>query len=208
MEKRMSADSDTTAQLQILIDRLRQGDSQACRELLERAHGRLRKLAGKILSISFPALRTRHDLDSVVDETWLRLLQAVQKSEPPTVADFFRLAAHKIRQVLLDVADRDHRRLGQEIALGEGTSSTEHGPAEPCEQSHDPVRLALWTELHNRVAALPEPERAVFEMHYYLGLPQAEIATLLGLHPRKVSYLWVAATEQLAQGLSGSEDLL
>jgi DNA-directed RNA polymerase specialized sigma24 family protein len=35
-------------------------------------------------------------------------------------------------------------------------------------------------------------------MHYYLGLPQAEIADLLGLHPRKVSYLWVAATEKLA----------
>jgi DNA-directed RNA polymerase specialized sigma24 family protein len=52
---------------------------------------------------------------------------------------------------------------------------------------------------------LPEPEREVFEMHYYLGIPQAEIARLLDLHPRKISYLWVSATDILAQHLSGSE---
>ena len=38
-------------------------------------------------------------------------------------------------------------------------------------------------------------------MHYYLDLPQAEIARVLELHPRKVSYLWVAATEKLGEGL-------
>jgi DNA-directed RNA polymerase specialized sigma24 family protein len=43
----------------------------------------------------------------------------------------------------------------------------------------------------------------VFELHYYLGLPQTEIARALDLHPRKVSYLWVAATEKLAGELAG-----
>ena len=38
-------------------------------------------------------------------------------------------------------------------------------------------------------------------MHYYLELPQAEIARVLELHPRKVSYLWIAATEKLGEGL-------
>ena len=194
-----------TLELQALIDRLRQGDRQACRDLLERSHGRLRQLAGWILSGSFPALRGRHDVDSIVDETWLRLLQAVEKTEPPTVADFFRLAAHKIRQVLLDLAARERRRLGREVALGGQASSTDNVPAEPSDRSHDPARLALWTEMHGMVATLPEQERAVFEMHYYRGLPQAEVARLLGLHPRKVSYLWVAATEKLARGLSGTE---
>jgi RNA polymerase sigma factor (sigma-70 family) len=197
--------ADATAELQGLIDRLRRGDSRACRDLLERAHGRLRKLAGRILSGSFPALRRGHDLDSIVDETWLRLGQAVEKSEPPTVADFFRLAAHKIRQVLLDLAAHERRRFPQEVAPVGEASSADNGPAEPSDQSQDPARLALWTELHNAVATLPEPERAVFEMHYYLGLSQAEIARLLGLHPRKVSYQWVAATEKLTRSLSGVE---
>jgi RNA polymerase sigma factor (sigma-70 family) len=206
MEERVTADA--TVELQALIDRLRQGDRRACRDLLERAHGRLRKLARRILSGSFPALCGRHDLDSIVDETWLRLLQALEKSEPPTVADFFRLAAHKIRQVLLDLAARERRRLGQEVAPEGETSSSDSEPGEPADRSHDPARLALWTELHGLVATLPEQERAVFEMHYYLGLPQAEVARVLELHPRKVSYLWVAATEKLARGLSGIEAFL
>jgi RNA polymerase sigma factor (sigma-70 family) len=206
MEERMAADA--TVELQNLIDRLRQGDPGACRDLLERAHRRLRKLAGRILSGSFPALRGRHDLDSIVDETWLRLVQALEKVEPPTVADFFRLAAHKIRQVLLDLVTRERRRLVHEAALAGPASSTDNAATEPSDRSLDPARLALWTELHGMVTRLPEPERIVFEMHYYVGLSQAEIARVLGLHPRKVSYLWVAATEKLAGGVPGMEAIL
>jgi len=33
-------------------------------------------------------------------------------------------------------------------------------------------------------------------------LPQTEIAKMLELHPRKVSYLWIAATERLADELA------
>src|SRR5262249_28849006 len=120
--------------------------------------------------------------------------------------DFLRLAAHKIRQVLLDMADRDRRRGRRVVGIAVG-SSADLTP-EPADQTYDPARLALWTELHRKVAALPESERDVFAMHYYLGLPQAEIARVLGLHPRKVSYLWVAATERLTADLSGSAGLL
>jgi RNA polymerase sigma factor (sigma-70 family) len=196
---------DATVELQAVIDRMRQGDRQACRELLERAHGRLRKLAARMLVGSFPALRSSHDLDSVVDEVWMRLVQATEKAEPPTVADFFRLAAHKVRQVLLDLADRQRHR-GRERVVGDNSGAGDW--LEAADQSHDPARLALWSELHDKVEALPEQERAVFEMHYYLGIPQSEIAQVLGLHPRKVSYLWVAATDKLARHLSEVEGLL
>jgi RNA polymerase sigma factor (sigma-70 family) len=197
---------DATVQLQALIDRMRLGDRQARCELLERAHGRLRKLAAKILATSFPRLRARHELDSVVDEGWLRLAQALEKAEPPTVADFFRLAAHKIRQVLLDLADRQRRRDRRVAAVGDSRAADPLTEAN--DQTYNPARLALWSELHRRVEALPEQERAVFEMHYYLGMPQRDIAKVLGLHPRKVSYLWVAATDKLARHLSGAEGLL
>src|SRR5262245_43347047 len=138
--------ADATVQLQALIDRMRQGDRQACRELLERAHGRLRKLAARMLAGSFPGLRASHALDSVVDEVWLRLARALEKVEPPTVADFFRLAAFKIRQVLLDLADRRRRR-GRETAAGEDSGAADRlGGA--ADQTNDPARLALWSELH------------------------------------------------------------
>jgi RNA polymerase sigma factor (sigma-70 family) len=186
---------DSSIELQALIDHIQQGDRGARRLLLERACGRLRRLAGRLLTSSFPAVQARHELDSVVHETWLRLLQALEKTEPPTVADFFRLAAHKIRQVLLDMADRQRRLASREIIAG---SSQASGLADRPEATYDPARLALWTEFHEKAATLPEPERTVFELHHYLGLPQTEIARLLDLHPRAVSRLWIAATDRLA----------
>jgi len=191
-----------TVQLQQLLDRLRAGDGTARREFLEQVCDRLRRLAGKILSGSFPALQRRHDVDSVVHETWLRLVQALDKADPPTVDDFFRLAAHKIRQVLLDMTARQRRIDQRETLLGHsGSLSASRG--EPGSQTYDGERLALWTEFHNKVTGLSEDQRTVFELHYYLGLPQAEIARTLNLHPRKVSYLWIAATESLADQMTG-----
>src|SRR5262249_21192721 len=194
---------DDSVLLQVLLDRLRQGDREARGLLLERACERLRGLAGRMLHGSFPELARRHELDSVVHETWVRLLQALEKTEPPTVADFFRLAAHKFRQVLLDLAQRERRRRQCEVL---GLSGADGGGPAPSVASttHDPARLALWTEFHEKVATLSEQERAVFEMHYYLDLPQAEIARVLELHPRKVSYLWIAATEKLGEGLDAA----
>jgi len=194
---------DSGVELQGLLDRLRRGDREARRLLLERACERLRRLAGRMLHGSFAELARRHEVDSVVHETWVRLLQALDKTEPPTVADFFRLAAHKFRQVLLDMAQGERRRAQREV-LGLSGADGE-GPAPPGgSTTHDPARLALWTEFHDKVATLSEQERAVFEMHYYLDLPQAEIARVLALHPRKVSYLWIAATERLGEGLDAS----
>src|SRR5215831_16296949 len=116
-----------SVELQGLLDRLRQGDREARRQLLERACERLRRLAGRMLHGSFPEVARRHELDSVVHETWVRLLQALDRTEPPTVADFFRLAAHKFRQVLLDMAEGERRR-GRREVLGLGGPDIE-GPA-------------------------------------------------------------------------------
>jgi len=194
-------DQHTTIELQTLLDRLRRGDKNARREFLEQVCGRLRRLAAKILFGSFPNLQSRHDVDSIVHETWLRLMQAMDKSDPPTVADFFRLAAHKIRQVLLDMAERQRRIDRRETLLSHGDGQ-QRSVGELGNQTYDAARLALWTEFHNKVGRLDELERTVFEMHYYLGLPQSEIARTLELHPRKVSYLWIAATEKLADELA------
>ncbi len=191
---------DGTVHLQSLIDRILAGDRTARRELLNRACDRLRRLAARMLNESFPALRNRHELDSVVHETWLRLVQTVEKTEPPTVADFFRLAAFKVRQVLLDMSGRE-AKLRQRERLGLGESSQSFIGPDPGQNTYDPARLAAWTEFHAKVAALPDDERTIFEMHYYLDLPQAEIARVLGMHPRQVSYVWVGATERLADQL-------
>lgn len=191
---------DTTQLLQSIVDRMRRGDPAARRVLLDTAFNRLRRLAAHIFTGSFPAVAARHEVDSVAHEAWLRLAQAMESVEVQSVDHFFHLAAQKVRHVLLDLIEKDKRLQSQAAALGSGD-----GDALPGGRTYDPARLAVWTEFHQKVAALPDDERAVFEMHYYLDVPQAEIAALLNLHPRKVSRLWVAAADKLAADAAGSE---
>src|SRR5262249_55023902 len=100
----------------------------------------------------------------VVHETWVRLLQALEKTEPATVADFFRLAAHKFRQVLLDMAQNERRRAQREVLGLSGTYSDGPAPSAPI-TTYDPARLALGTEVHGEVGGLSEEGRGVVEMH-------------------------------------------
>jgi RNA polymerase sigma factor (sigma-70 family) len=186
--------SDTTEQMQALIDRLAQGDESAREQLIERAYERLRRLAAGMFHRSFPALSRRHELDSVLSDTYLRLRQALESVRPSTVAEFFGLAARKIRHVLLDMIERQKRLDERHV---EAAARPEAVLAQG-DDTHDPAELALWTEFHRVVTELPEQERTVVELRFYGGLTNEEIARLLKLPPRKVSYLWVAATERLA----------
>ena len=71
-------DEDGNVELQALLDRLRQGDREARRLLLERACERLRRLAGRMLHGSFPELARRTQ----------SLLE--QKTDRPLAADLIK----------------------------------------------------------------------------------------------------------------------
>jgi RNA polymerase sigma factor (sigma-70 family) len=196
--------NDSTVELQKLIDDFSQGGSAARRALIERATNRLRRLAAKMVGESFPDLRAIHDVDSVVNETWMQLVPALEATSIDSVQDFFRLAALKIRQVLLNMVDRARRR-APEIASLQGQSSANWDPSQA---SNDPAKLAIWSELHQRVAQLDDDLRQVFELYYYLEIPQPEIARLLGIHRRQVSRLWLKAVDRLMIDLNLSEGIL
>src|SRR5205823_294766 len=76
------------------------------------------------------------------------------------------------------------------------------------QETHNPMELAAWTEFHSRVSTLPDAERQIFELHYYLEIPQAEIARMTNLAPRQVSRLWIKSLELLTQGFAEIEGVL
>jgi RNA polymerase sigma factor (sigma-70 family) len=195
---------DTTKDLRLLIDRLGRGDDTARRELLQRAHDRLLRIAGAMFRQDFAALHGRHDLDSVVSEVWMRLAGALEKTRPETVEGFFGLVFLKVRQVLLDMAQRQRRSDVRRARVPDGgMDSDTPGAFDPADSTYEPGHLALLTEFHEQIEKLPEDQRRIFEMHYYGGFSQAEIAQVLGLHRKQVSRLWLAATGRLAQWLEG-----
>jgi RNA polymerase sigma factor (sigma-70 family) len=195
---------NTSADLQDLIDRLRGGDREARRELLQRAYNRLLRIAATVFHEDFPTLRGRHDLESVVSEVWMRLAGALEATQPQTVEGFFGLVFHKVRQVLLDMASRQRR---DDLRRCRGPLDADDSAAlaafDPPDTTHDPQRLASLTELHEQIEKLPADQRTVFDLHYYGGFSQIEIAQMLELNPKQVSRLWLTATGRLAKWLDG-----
>src|SRR5688500_14537487 len=109
--------ADSTQQLQSIVERMRQGDATARRALLDAAANRLRRLTAHIFTGSCPALTARHEVDSIAHEAWLRLAQAMESVDVQSVDHFFRLAAQKVRHVLLDLIEKDKRAISQAAAL-------------------------------------------------------------------------------------------
>lgn len=184
---------DSSAELVGLLARLRAGDPNARDALHQSVYRHMRRIAGRILAESFARFRHHRDLTSIVHDAWINLDRALATVTLDSEADFFRFMAHKVRQVLLNLAVRARPTNARVVLNAEGSA------ADPSDHSNDPATLAEWTEFHERVSRLPEPQRDVFAMHYYLDLPQARVAELLKLTPKQVSRLWIAATEQLAE---------
>ena len=147
--------------------------------------------------------------DDVLQNALLRLHRALGEVHPTTVRDFFRLAASQIRRELIDLA-RHHfgpegpgtHHASAAFALGAGGGPP--SPPDPSTATHEPARLALWTEFHRQVGALPDESREVFDLLWYQGLTQPEAAALLGISERTLQRRWQSARDQLHHSLRGS----
>jgi RNA polymerase sigma factor (sigma-70 family) len=188
-----------------LIEQLRLGNDSARWQLLDLVYHRLRRIAAVVFREDFPRLQAVHDLDSVVDEAWVQLLKALETARPASTEDFYRLIFRKVRQVLIDMARRDRRH---EVHRHKGPIDLEGSDAKIAsalgDTTHEPSRLAVWTEFHSIVEGFPESQRMVFDFYYLTKMSQADIARLLDLSPKQVSRLWQAAVSDLAEWLGGS----
>jgi RNA polymerase sigma-70 factor (ECF subfamily) len=195
---------EQTGRVQHLLDRLRQGDEEARKELINASCERLRSLA-HIMIKDYPRLRRWEETADVLQNALLRLYRALQTLTPPSPRDFYRLAALEVRRELLDLARHyfgPHGE-GENRQSQAGRSGSGASVAGPGDLSLEPGQLALWSEFHQQVSALPEEEREVFDLIWYQDLSQTEAAQLLGVCARTVKRRWQSACLKLHEGLKG-----
>jgi len=188
--------SEQSALLQNLLARCVGGDEAARRELINRTYERLRCLAAVILNKSFPRLKDTPallDTTDVANEAALKLYEALAEIQPATGRDFFRLAAQRIRWLLLDQAKRIDNDAGEQAA-----SRAEFYP--PPDESKPDLPLALGA-LYEQIEKLPEEEREVVDLLYFHGLTQIEAAAYLEVSERTVRRRWTVAKVKLFEGL-------
>jgi len=164
----------------------------------------IRERAEYLFAKKFRYLQQRgHDIDSVVSDVWLKLKRNFQQKLPTSLEHLSAILALSVHHMLLDKSSVMRRKDQRQKELGsEGYSGL--GQANEAREECDPQALAEFAEfqehLWSKVESLPEDQRRVFELHYFLGIPQSRIAEDLALHPRQVSRLWMKASSSVVLG--------
>jgi RNA polymerase sigma-70 factor (ECF subfamily) len=184
-----------TTQLRRWVECIRCGDLTAREEMLRAVHGRLERLARKMLR-RFPAVARWEESGDLLQNAVLRLLRALQDVEPTSVRDFFGLAAEQMRRELLDLARRyrNRRVAGPSRAARADGSGTAPDPPAAAEELDE---LEKWCAFHEAVERLPVAQREVVGLIFYHGWTQAEVAEHLSMSRRTVQRHWASAMLRL-----------
>lgn len=195
---------DESDSLQVQLDRLMAGDEGARESLLAAAQDRLTRLARRMLR-DFPGVRRWEDTDDIFQNAVLRLYASLKTVHPPTSTDFLRFAAVQIRRELIDLARRYYG------PLGHGAHHASNGggepPLEPAKfagtDTHEPSQLAIWSEFHEHIDALPDEDKALYDLLWYQGLGTTEVAKLLKVTDRTIQRRWQQLRLRLHSELKG-----
>jgi len=182
---------------------LRGGDPDAMDRLVPLVYEELARIAHRQLRLEVPG----HTLSTtaLVHEAYLRLVDQT-RAQWADRAQFFGVAAHSMRRVLVDHARR-HR------AARRGGVHRRDIPLEALE-AIDAANLAAgdraeilvaMDEALDRLAALDSRQARVVECRFFGGLTESETAEALGVTARTVARDWVKARGWLYQELHRDE---
>jgi RNA polymerase sigma factor (sigma-70 family) len=198
----------TASEFQDLVDRLGKGDSTARQALLQRIHDRVLRIATTLFDETSSVAVNPRDLTNEIGAAWRRLASEHEHTHTRTVDEFFGAVFGEVRTILLELARQQQRPdSGRVLDAGDEDQTRACVAPNGSGTRHDPGNLTVLRDFHQQIEQLPADLRAVFELRYYGGFSQAEIAAVLGLDTKRVSRRWLAATGRLAQwlkALSGS----
>jgi RNA polymerase sigma factor (sigma-70 family) len=192
---------DDEQRIREMLRRLRHGDAVARGELIACACERMREIAHRMLR-TFPTVRRWDETDDVMQNAAIRLERALRDTVPAEPKGFVGLAALQVRRELLDLAKK--HRGPESYAANHETNYQRRNDVfrakvdDAADHSDHSEKLERWTRLHAAAEDLPDEEREVFHMTWYLGLKQEEIADLLGCSTRTVKRRWETAKQLLA----------
>jgi RNA polymerase sigma factor (sigma-70 family) len=192
-------------QLQGLLETLRAGDQSASDPLFRMAYNQLAVIVRR-KKVDFPGLDRWEGTGDILQETALRLHQAVIKNPPESVVIFFGLAARITRCVLIDRLRHYYGPQGDganHATQGDDRSGsdTSRPKLEKSDGTYDPAPLAEMTDLHRQIDELDEEERQVVDLLVYQDLTTSQAAKLLDCSERTVKRRWASARLHLSAKL-------
>lgn len=196
----------TTVRLEACIERLQSGDLLARDDLVTLACGRMESIARRMLR-RFPKVRRWDETGDVVQNATIRLYRSLGNIAPRDARGFLGLAAVHIRRELLDLARR-HAGPESFAANHETNYRRQDGQDrdrvnEAADRTDSADQLARWSLLHQSAERLPEEERELFHLVWYMGVKQDEAARMLYCSVRTVKRRWDNVKRLLRDSLDG-----
>ncbi|MBI2946270.1 MAG: sigma-70 family RNA polymerase sigma factor [Verrucomicrobia bacterium] len=175
-----------------ILERVRQGDSEAAGELLPLVYDELRQLAAARMAHEQPGQTLQPT--ALVHEAWLRL-GGHQQARWQNRAHFFAAAAEAMRRILIDRARKRQRRASSGLATPEELHESRIQLCVP-----EAELLALHEVLDQLAKVDTDAERLV-KLRYFVGMSMAEAAEALGMSLRQGERLWTFAKAWLRDAI-------
>jgi RNA polymerase sigma factor (TIGR02999 family) len=156
-----------------LLQQWSSGNDQALHELIPLLHKELRKIAKAYLAREWDAKSWQPT--QLVNEAYLRLVDCQQLTWQDR-AHFFRLAAKKMREILVDYARK--KRL-QKMGGGNVRTVPVEEAAQVQNKGTDTVDLIVLDAALGQLEALDPRKSQIVEMRFFAGLTVDEIAETL-----------------------------
>jgi RNA polymerase sigma-70 factor, ECF subfamily len=178
----MSAPGDNVT---LLLAQLREGNREAASQLIPLIYNEMRRMAGAYMQRERPG----HTLQptALVHEAYMRLAGG-QQGPWQNRAHFFAIAAHVMRQVLVDHARRRHsrKRGGANVQKIDIDAEALIG----AENIEDVIAL---DEALDRLAKLDPRQSRLVELRFFAGLDVEQLAEVLGVSPTTIKREWRSA---------------
>jgi RNA polymerase sigma factor (TIGR02999 family) len=171
-------DAPGTPPVTLLLRDWRKGDPRALGEIAQLVESELHRLAASYLRRERPG----HTLQptALVNEAFLRLVGQPSQADWESRSHFIAIAAHHMRQILVDYARR-HK------AAKRGAGATMI-PLDDAQAASDPrpVDLLALDEALAKLAQVDPRKARAMELKYFGGLEMAEIGSVLGISVKTV----------------------
>ena len=198
------APADAPTPIQACLDRLASGDPTARNELVRVSRDRLLRLTRSILR-RYQPVRRWAESDDVLQSALVRLGRTLEAVPAARTADFLSLAATNIHRELADLIRHYYGPEG--VGANHATPGVGSGSG-PLDRAIDggagPSERAGWREVRERIGRLPDDERTVFHLRFYLGLTHRETADALGVSEKTVKRRYLSGRLRLS-GEDGAE---
>ena len=156
----------------------------------------------------FPRVKRWDQTDDVLQGAAIRLSRALDAVTPADGRQLFGLMALQVRRELLDLA----RKYGSEesfarhhdtnVVAGSGPDLMKIGCVVDSAET-SAAELEAWTRFHEAVSRLADEERELFNLVWYLGLKQEDVARLCECSLRTAARRWEQTKRHLIEHLGG-----